>query len=534
MRWALPNVRPSCTYEVRSGSISCLRDGCARRTRSNALVWAAALLGLAMVLPANAFGQFSWPRVPQLPTMHQAPGGGAPGQTVSTTPHPAVARIIVPEKDGQSYGSGTLIDVNGQHGLVVTNWHVVRDASAEITAVFPDGSRSPAQVVKVDKDWDLAALSVWRPTSAAPVPIAALAPKPGEVLTIAGYGSGDYRAAAGVCTQYLAPSASHPYELVEVAAEARQGDSGGPIFNERGELAGVLFGSGPGYTSGSYAGRVREFLVGVIPPSSGPAASTALAATPPVSPPSNPLPPTVPPPPQPQETPPPPPPQTPANPLASSSTPAAPSEPAAPEAPGRLAEVGMGFTPPSPLPVAPLEPAPPLTAEPVPLIADLESRAFESEPPLTPVKPEGATAMRRPEGEEYVDPRTAVTPPPAPTERRYDDDLEVASRRDLGRLSADEIERARPIQDDPGRLSAAAGRIAMVPHSPLPPRPGVAQPAAISNASADQLLSAAWHRIAGTTFWDQAKTVLAIFGALALLIQFWRLNSQQEPQPEAD
>ena len=41
---------------------------------------------------------------------------------------------------------------------------------------------------------------------------------------------------------------------------AREGDSGGPIFNERGELAGVLFGSGGGATAGSYAGRVREFL----------------------------------------------------------------------------------------------------------------------------------------------------------------------------------------------------------------------------------------------------------------------------------
>jgi hypothetical protein len=53
--------------------------------------------------------------------------------------------------------------------------------------------------------------------------------------------------------------------MVEVSAQARQGDSGGPILNERGELAGVLFGAGFGTTSGSYAGRVKQFLIGVAP-----------------------------------------------------------------------------------------------------------------------------------------------------------------------------------------------------------------------------------------------------------------------------
>ncbi len=466
--------------------------------------------------------------------MHQAPGGGAPGQVVSTTPHPSVARIIVPEKDGQSYGSGTLIDVNGQHGLVVTNWHVVRDASAEITVVFPDGFRSPAQVVKVDQDWDLAALSVWRPTSAAPVPIAPLAPKPGESLTIAGYGSGDYRAALGVCTQYLAPSERHPYELVEVAAEARQGDSGGPILNERGELAGVLFGSGPGYTSGSYAGRVREFLATVLPSNSG-SGQTAIAAVPP-------------------------PPATNTPPLASSTTsPPANMLPLQPlettsvanppqSSPARLAEVGMGFAPPMPLaptatPVPPSPVDPPVAASPdlqnqpvrpVPLIAESEGRGFEVEPPLTPVEPDSISRWRpRSEDQEAVDPRTAVTPrPTTSSDSRAGDQLVSRSEDQLRRLDAD-LDDARPITADLDRDSTAAGRLAMVPHSPLPPRQGLPAPE-IANASADQLLSAAWQRIGGTSFWDQSKTVLAIVGLLTLLIQFWRFNSHSEPPPEAD
>ncbi|MCU0959164.1 MAG: serine protease [Pirellulaceae bacterium] len=186
-------------------------------------------------------------------------------QPPSTPPHPAVVRVLAEEPDGIAQGSGTLVDAQGPYGLIVTNWHVVRDASGPINVVFPDGFRSAARVLQVDRDWDLAALLIWRPTAAA-VPLAQRTPRPGDPLTIAGYGSGTYRAVTGRCTQYVAPSAHHPYEMVEVSAAARQGDSGGPIFNERGELAGVLFGSVSGTTSGSYAGRIRQFLASAWPP----------------------------------------------------------------------------------------------------------------------------------------------------------------------------------------------------------------------------------------------------------------------------
>jgi serine protease Do len=182
------------------------------------------------------------------------------------TPHPAVVRVSVQEQDGISQGSGTLVEIREQYGLVVTNWHVVRDASGGIQVIFPDGYRSAARVLSTDRDWDLAALLIWRP-SVKPVPLAPRAPRPGERLTIAGYGPGNYRAVDGRCTQYVSPGANLPFEMVEVSARARQGDSGGPIFNADGQLAGVLFGSGGGTTSGSFAGRVQSFLATAWPPS---------------------------------------------------------------------------------------------------------------------------------------------------------------------------------------------------------------------------------------------------------------------------
>ena len=175
------------------------------------------------------------------------------------TPHPAVVRIIVDDGNGTSYGSGTLIARSEKVSMVITNWHVIRDAKGEITVAFPDGFRSSARVAKKDRNWDLAALVIWTPKVDA-VPIAARAARPGDPLAIAGYGSGQYRMTAGKCTQYVAPGLNFPYEMLELSVEARQGDSGGPIFNEQGELSGVLFGAGRGTTSGSYSGRVQQFL----------------------------------------------------------------------------------------------------------------------------------------------------------------------------------------------------------------------------------------------------------------------------------
>jgi hypothetical protein len=167
--------------------------------------------------------------------------------------------VAASERDGASYGSGTLVAVNESSGLVLTNWHVVRDAAGPIVVYFPNGFRSGAYLLRTDRDWDLAALAIRRP-NVPPITLANETPRPGEELTIAGYGSGSYRAVTGRLTQYVSPGGNQPYEMIELSAPARNGDSGGPILNSRGELAGTLFGSAFGRTTGSYCGRLRWFL----------------------------------------------------------------------------------------------------------------------------------------------------------------------------------------------------------------------------------------------------------------------------------
>jgi S1-C subfamily serine protease len=200
------------------------------------------------------------------------------------TPHPSVARIVAPDEGGVSLGSGVLVDINQSQGLVLTNWHVIRDTRSAVLVQFPDGFQSAGTVIRHDEAWDLAALVIWKP-QAAPIPLAEQPPQIGELLTIAGFGRGAYRAETGPCTEYLAPGAGYAKEFVELSATARQGDSGGPILNADGKLAGVLFGQSEGRTIGSCSTRVRTFLAsvgssGFTPP---PGELAAAAAMPPAA-----------------------------------------------------------------------------------------------------------------------------------------------------------------------------------------------------------------------------------------------------------
>jgi serine protease Do len=174
-------------------------------------------------------------------------------------PRAAIVRVRASESGGASFGSGTLVGQTEKHGIVLTNWHVVRDATGQISVRFPNGFRSAATVLDTDKTWDLAALMIWRP-DVEPVAIADAKPQSGDRLTIAGYGSGAYREATGNVTQFVSPGDNHPFEMVEVNVEARSGDSGGPILDEEGQMAGVLFGSAKGHTNGSYSPRVLWFI----------------------------------------------------------------------------------------------------------------------------------------------------------------------------------------------------------------------------------------------------------------------------------
>jgi S1-C subfamily serine protease len=158
-----------------------------------------------------------------------------------------------------SIGSGVLID----GGRVLTAWHVLRDAPQNAVVRFRGMDPIPAKFVAGDNNWDIALLFIdIDPKKIEPAKIADRDPIKRDPVTIAGYGPVPdlYRERTGLVTQYLSPAGLGIDELVEVSVTARDGDSGGPMYNQKGEIVGILFGSSDGFTSGACASRLREFI----------------------------------------------------------------------------------------------------------------------------------------------------------------------------------------------------------------------------------------------------------------------------------
>jgi len=181
---------------------------------------------------------------------------------------PYVVRIIAFDSSGQSFGTGSYIGTYGEYGVILTNWHVVSLTSGLVHVHFPSGFSSFGARISGDEKWDLALIVISKPPQSVPMLTIAQTPaKKDEPLWIVGWGSGSYRIAGGHCVRYMArekpTDGSDPlFEIIEVSVSARKGDSGGPILNQKGELAGVLFGSDMiRHTAGSYSGRVNQFLV---------------------------------------------------------------------------------------------------------------------------------------------------------------------------------------------------------------------------------------------------------------------------------
>jgi hypothetical protein len=197
-----------------------------------------------------------------------------PPQQPSQQVLPYVVRIIAFDPSGQSFGTGSYVGTYGEYGIIVTNWHVVSETDGLVHVHFPESVHFPRGFssfgarIKRDDKWDLALIAISKPPSEIPtLPIAQTPSKPGDPLWIVGFGSGwkAYRIAAGECVRYMAPEyptdGTAPLkEILEVSVSARKGDSGGPILNQKGELAGVLFGSDMvRNTAGSYSERVNHF-----------------------------------------------------------------------------------------------------------------------------------------------------------------------------------------------------------------------------------------------------------------------------------
>ncbi|MEQ8399239.1 trypsin-like peptidase domain-containing protein [Thalassobaculum sp.] len=157
------------------------------------------------------------------------PGEAGSISALYKTSIPAVATIHA----GNSQGSGFFI----ARDLVVTNAHVVGDASrAEVE--LQSGRRLSADVVeRGDGDLDLAVLRLNSPVDVRPLPIAKDLPEPGTPVVVIGSPLGLRGTITAGIVGAIRPTSRGV--LVQVDAAINPGNSGGPVLNRAGEVVGV-------------------------------------------------------------------------------------------------------------------------------------------------------------------------------------------------------------------------------------------------------------------------------------------------------
>lgn len=172
------------------------------------------------------------------------------------------ATIFLKVYAGKEYfasGSGFVVEATDKGLSVVTNHHVVAGdgAQAEISFVgvlrsgTPNEESFPLEIRALDEARDLALLHA-PPVARPPKPIRlteAATVRKGQEVHIIGYPFGEMLDLAGKNPVFTLSRAKvvHPYErgiqndgLTEVVGGADHGNSGGPVVDSRGRLAGVL------------------------------------------------------------------------------------------------------------------------------------------------------------------------------------------------------------------------------------------------------------------------------------------------------
>ena len=187
---------------------------------------------------------------------------------------PSVVDVTATLTYDDETASGTGFVINARNGLILTNNHVIRDATSVAVTVAATGQTYPADIVGVDVTADIAVLQV--------KPVAGLVGAPlGDSATIAAgapvisfgnqAGAGGLPAvASGVITGIgrtiqaddgAAGFSETLHNMLATTAEIEPGDSGGPLVGAAGTVIGVDTAAGMGNTVTGYAIPINAAMV---------------------------------------------------------------------------------------------------------------------------------------------------------------------------------------------------------------------------------------------------------------------------------
>ncbi len=141
-------------------------------------------------------------------------------------------------------GTGVVIK---DDGTILTNYHVISGAR-RLVVTFADGTESPAQVVGVHPDKDLAVLKPQKiPDDLQPAVLGSsrqLSPGDGVVAVGFPFGVGPSVSSgvvSGLDREFVTPQGAHRLTgLIQFDAAANPGNSGGPLVNFAGEVVGIV------------------------------------------------------------------------------------------------------------------------------------------------------------------------------------------------------------------------------------------------------------------------------------------------------
>lgn len=180
--------------------------------------------------------------------------------SVNTPAYNTTVRVRVDDQRGYtSYGSGVLVEVTGNRGLVLSCAHLF-DPAGPIFVMFPTNRQwVPGRLLHLDKTYDLSVIIIENP----PVQSASIyqgAPQKGISIRFEGYQrTGILRAILGKVLGYTTTRGVTTYETIVVSGAAQDGDSGGPIYSD-GKVIGIIWGTDGQKTYGTYCGRILVFL----------------------------------------------------------------------------------------------------------------------------------------------------------------------------------------------------------------------------------------------------------------------------------
>ncbi len=248
-----------------------------------------AVLILGSVLASCVEAQCGPGGCPTCPSPSQGWQAVQPAQPITQRPLPAVCRVVVQRGRDRVIGSGVLIWKGPRRAVVLTAQHLFRVDCGHrtmcrkpgcnhrvdcrrpeckrrirwerIQCEFPNGAKLQGERVETNADTDLGAVVIPAPEGIEPLPIHLNNPKPGEQITLYGFGqTGQFRGLAGIAKGYSRQADGQPAWDLIVSGAARGGDSGGPMLNASGEIVGIIWGTDGETTRGAFCGAVCQFL----------------------------------------------------------------------------------------------------------------------------------------------------------------------------------------------------------------------------------------------------------------------------------